>query len=375
MRAIQFAAFAAGVLIAPGLCPAQSQLTINDLLVVKAQIERCWNLPAGTEGFTPEFRIFMNKDGTVKSVEQLNDALAPGFKAAAEAALQAIRDPRCQPYNFPASAYPQWQTFTITFDAKDAVQTSEDQQTYTRNAQEQARVQADKPVNQHARSLLSAHAEKTCPKDVFEVGMPETAVAREYLDSVRLRLARFKRYPAAAQQAQQQGHLVVGFTVLHDGRVTHARILQSSHFPLLDEAALRMLRDASPLPSLPCSAKKVTVSLPVDFALPQQPETQEQRNARDFPCVFTLACGSEGAFALLETTHLATQDLEKQLWGYALADQVKIIRTFDTRAHCLEAKKEYTQYRSRLTSGTREDVVAVVTYTCALPPAWQEIDR
>jgi len=247
----------------------------------------------------------------------------------------------------------------MTFDAKDAVNTPQDQRTYDANQRQQAQ-----------------HAEATCPKDVFKVGGRETAIAHEYLAQVRIWLDRYKSYPAAAQQAHQQGHAVVRFTILGDGKVINASVLQSSHVPVLDQAALRMLHDASPLPKLPCKLSKVTVTIPVDFALGQQQETLAQQNAREFPCVFNpFACGSEGPFTLLETTHLVTQDIEKQVWGYAPSDQVKIIRTFDTRTHCLEARRDYTQYRRRITSGTRSDAVAVVTYTCALPPAWQEIDR
>jgi protein TonB len=91
----------------------------------------------------------------------------------------------------------------------------------------------------------------------------------DYLDRLRRWLNRYKHYPEAAQKAKQQGHLIVSFIILRDGTVIDPRIEQSSGFPLLDEAALKMLHDASPVPPLPdrYRAVRLGVDLPVDFSL------------------------------------------------------------------------------------------------------------
>ena len=106
------------------VAPLGPKLTTSELDVVKQQIEQCWNVPAGArdaKDLTPEFRVYMNRDGTVQSATQLNaDRNSdPYFQAAAEAAARALRNPRCQPLKLPPDKYDQWQTFTITFDPKD----------------------------------------------------------------------------------------------------------------------------------------------------------------------------------------------------------------------------------------------------------------
>jgi hypothetical protein len=106
------------------IAPLGPQLTTSELDLVKQQIEACWNVPAGArdaKDLTPEFRVYMNRDGTVRSATQLNPERNsdPYFQAAADSALRALRNPRCQPLKLPPEKYDQWQTFTITFDPKD----------------------------------------------------------------------------------------------------------------------------------------------------------------------------------------------------------------------------------------------------------------
>ena len=106
------------------IAPLGSQLSVSELDLVKQQIEQCWNVPAGArdaQDLTPEFRVSMNPDGTVRSAtlmnpERLSDQF---FQAAAESARRALFNPSCQPLKLPPQKYDQWQTFTITFDPKD----------------------------------------------------------------------------------------------------------------------------------------------------------------------------------------------------------------------------------------------------------------
>jgi outer membrane biosynthesis protein TonB len=108
------------------IAPLGAQLSTNEMDLVKQQIYECWNPPAGAreaKNLTPEFRVSMNADGTVRAVTQTNTERNsdPFFLAAAESAMRALRNPRCSPLKLPPNKYDQWQNFTITFDPKDAL--------------------------------------------------------------------------------------------------------------------------------------------------------------------------------------------------------------------------------------------------------------
>jgi protein TonB len=91
----------------------------------------------------------------------------------------------------------------------------------------------------------------------------------DYLDLLRRHLNRFKKYPEEAVKQKQEGTVFVGFNLAHDGTVTKSWIERSSGNPLLDQAALDMMRDASPVPPVPERYwdKKGPIILPVDFKI------------------------------------------------------------------------------------------------------------
>jgi hypothetical protein len=106
------------------IAPLGAQLTVSELDLIRQQISQCWNIDPGSKDMQrqrPEFRVYMNEDGTIRSATLLNaDQMSdPIFRSAAESAQRALRNPRCQPLKLPPQKYDQWQTFTITFDPKD----------------------------------------------------------------------------------------------------------------------------------------------------------------------------------------------------------------------------------------------------------------
>jgi periplasmic protein TonB len=75
--------------------------------------------------------------------------------------------------------------------------------------------------------------------------------AESYLDMVRSRIERRKRYPSRARAGLKEGRTLVYFTITTKGEVRSLRVLESSATRILDDAALRAVRSAAPFPAPP----------------------------------------------------------------------------------------------------------------------------
>ncbi len=109
-----------------GFGPALSdRLTISQEDALRRQMMQCWNMPVGArnpEELIVEVLIEMNEDRTVRTaqvVDQKRMASDPYFRAAAEAALRALRHPKCTPLELPPDQYEQWKTIRFNFDPRD----------------------------------------------------------------------------------------------------------------------------------------------------------------------------------------------------------------------------------------------------------------
>jgi hypothetical protein len=104
---------------------ADRPLSVSELDAIRRQISNCWNVPAGAKNagdLLVEIEVTMNQDRTVRFAEVTDSARMYTdrfFRAAAEAALRALRNPACSPLQLPPEKYDTWKNFTITFDPKD----------------------------------------------------------------------------------------------------------------------------------------------------------------------------------------------------------------------------------------------------------------
>ncbi len=91
----------------------------------------------------------------------------------------------------------------------------------------------------------------------------------DYLDQVQRWVARFKQYPDEARTKKQEGTAAIGFKFARDGTVVDAWIEKSSGFPLLDDAALKMIHAASPIPKVPDKyhGDTLTLTMPERFKI------------------------------------------------------------------------------------------------------------
>ncbi len=82
-----------------------------------------------------------------------------------------------------------------------------------------------------------------------------------YHSLLRAHLERYKTYPARAKRRKQQGTATLRLTIAASGQITAATISQSSGKTALDQAALALSRQASPVPKPPKAPMIVTVPL------------------------------------------------------------------------------------------------------------------
>jgi outer membrane biosynthesis protein TonB len=105
--------------------PLGSQLTASELDMVRHQIARCWNVPAGArdaKDLVVEIKAVVDPDGSVRQatiVDQGRLGSDPSFRAAAESARRAFFNPLCRPLHLPAEKYAIWKDLVVDFSPRD----------------------------------------------------------------------------------------------------------------------------------------------------------------------------------------------------------------------------------------------------------------
>ena len=93
----------------------------SEIDALRAQIQACWNPPAGVvdaKQLIVRVQLLLNRDGSVQAEPVVtNRSSHPQFQLAAESATRAIR--RCQPYKMPIAKYDVWRDVEVTFDPRD----------------------------------------------------------------------------------------------------------------------------------------------------------------------------------------------------------------------------------------------------------------
>lgn len=81
-------------------------------------------------------------------------------------------------------------------------------------------------------------------------------------------LEQYRRFPARARAAREQGTVYIRFRMNRTGSVLTASVLRSSGFTTLDQAALDTLKRAQPLPAIPENRpNEIELTIPVEFYL------------------------------------------------------------------------------------------------------------
>ena len=104
--------------------PLGSQITASEVDLVRQQIARCWNVPAGArdaKDLVVEVRVAVDPDGTVRQATIVDQGRLgdPFYRAAAESARRAFFNPLCRPLHLPPDKYSIWKDLVVDFSPKD----------------------------------------------------------------------------------------------------------------------------------------------------------------------------------------------------------------------------------------------------------------
>jgi len=101
------------------------KLTISEEDALRRQLFYCWNPPIGARDahtLTVEIAMKVNPDRIVTEVEVVDKwrySTDSFFRAAADAAIRAIRNPKCSPLALNPDKYEQWKNLIFNFNPRD----------------------------------------------------------------------------------------------------------------------------------------------------------------------------------------------------------------------------------------------------------------
>jgi periplasmic protein TonB len=97
----------------------------------------------------------------------------------------------------------------------------------------------------------------------------EYTTSNSYLEMVRLKIERHKKYPDIARTRQIEGRVTIRFVITPEGDIKGSKILKTSGHDHLDEAALTAVKLSAPFPKPPRQFFKgdITLAITVVFEL------------------------------------------------------------------------------------------------------------
>jgi hypothetical protein len=105
--------------------PLSETLTASEMSALVQQLGHCWSMPGAAkdaQNLVVDLDVTVNPDRTVSRVAVVDQARLssdPAFRAAAMAAVRALRMPQCTPLALPPEKYQEWQSMNLHFDPKE----------------------------------------------------------------------------------------------------------------------------------------------------------------------------------------------------------------------------------------------------------------
>lgn len=101
------------------------QLSVSEEDALRHQLSQCWTLMGGAkyaEELIVEIRVTISRDRRVTDAAILDRGRynrESNFRAAADAAIRALRKPKCETLQLPPDKYDQWKNTVLVFDPSD----------------------------------------------------------------------------------------------------------------------------------------------------------------------------------------------------------------------------------------------------------------
>lgn len=102
--------------------PLGQKMTMSEEDALRRQLEGCWNVPFGAkdaEITSVEIFMVINPDRTLREAKIVDMSRYNSdtfFRALADSALRAVRNPLCSPFQLPPDKYDLWKTTTVNFN-------------------------------------------------------------------------------------------------------------------------------------------------------------------------------------------------------------------------------------------------------------------
>lgn len=106
-----------------------------------------------------------------------------------------------------------------------------------------------------AQPLAQPNTAQFKPATAYKHAQPVHMIGEKLVDDplkklLGIAISKHLSYPQVAQELNMRGRVAVGFTLFPDGSVTNVEMMQTSHEPLLDAAAMAAIREMAPVDSV-----------------------------------------------------------------------------------------------------------------------------
>ena len=131
--------------------------------------------------------------------------------------------------------------------------------------------QGEVPAEQLSQPVATAPAPSAQSESIAAHNPQLAEIKTDYLARLAVWLDRHKRYPREARRRGQEGEITVRFSINDEGNLLSYELIEPSSYVALNNAVVKMLTSASPMPAVPPELRggqtSFEYSIPVVFKL------------------------------------------------------------------------------------------------------------